>query len=217
MILEDSLIKHQLAELRHDFEGQPNSDWYDEYLRTTDAIDEWRFSSGDYFSPVPYEAERSGFPSPKIIKKSYETVDEARWRGKYCAGFLAGQHLVTVMPSEPNIQALDADFFSVSEEGIITIRSISCKSMHRPGKRSSRVIGMRRLNDLGEGGKLYLGVGEGGAWFVFIYKYLRERPVTALGYSNLATSGSGWEYHYDELGGLSEITSGSGVIWVKKR
>ncbi|WP_321884150.1 hypothetical protein [Burkholderia cepacia] len=90
MLLQESLIKNQLGALHCEFEGQPKLDWYDEYLRVASTIDEWRFSTGDYFSPAPYEAERGGFPSPKLVKRKYKDVDEARWLGKYCAGFLGG-------------------------------------------------------------------------------------------------------------------------------
>ncbi|WP_155623717.1 hypothetical protein [Burkholderia territorii] len=216
MLPQDPVIESQLAALQRDFGDQPKLDWYDEYLRVIATVDEWKFSTGDYFSPAPYEAERSGFPSPKLVKKQYKDVDEARWLGKYCAGFQEGRHIVTVMPSEPSIQAVDADFFNVREDGEINIRSISCKSMHRPGKRSSRVIGMRRFVQLERDLKLYVGVGEGGAWFAFVYQYFSGRPKVAHGYSNGSASASSWEFHYDDAGKLNEITSGSGVLWRRR-
>ncbi|MGI0508791.1 hypothetical protein [Burkholderia cepacia] len=217
MLLQESLIKNQLEALHCEFEGQPKLDWYDEYLRVASTIDEWRFSTGDYFSPAPYEAERGGFPSPKLVKRKYKDVDEARWLGKYCAGFLGGQHLVTVMPGEPSIQALDADFFNMTEEGGVTILSISCKSMHRLERRSSRVIGLRRFINLGKDSKLYMGVGEGGACFAFLYEYLSDRPVAARGASNRTGSEARWEFHYDDAGELNKITSGPSVMWEKNR
>ncbi|MCC4104756.1 hypothetical protein [Serratia ureilytica] len=217
MILDNSVIQFQLEELWRNFEGQPSLDWYEEYLRVAATVDEWKFSSGDYFSPAPYEAERGGFPSPRLIKKPYRDVDEARWLGKYCSGFVAGNHTVTVMPSEPNIQALDADFYSAGKDGEITIQSISCKSMSRPGRRNSRIIGMRRFFELGSDSKLYMGVGEGGSWFVFVYKYFSGRPVSARGYSDGGASESGWEFHYDDAGGLIKITTGSSVMWARKQ
>ncbi|WP_244112059.1 hypothetical protein [Burkholderia diffusa] len=216
MLPQDPIIESQLAALQHEFGEQPNLDWYDEYLQVVANVDEWKFAAGDYFSPAPYEAERSGFPSPRLVKKQYKNVDEARWLGKYCGGFHQGRHIVTVMPSESSIQAIDADLFGISKNGAITIRSISCKSMHRPGRRNSKVIGMRRFVELAHDSKLYMGVGEGGAWFVFVYKYLSDRPMAAHGYSNGISSESSWEFHYNESGKLDKITSGSGVLWARR-
>lgn len=215
MLLQEPLIQTQLEALQCEFEEQPGLDWYDEYLRLISTIDEWKFSTGDYFSPVPYEAERGGFSSPKIVKRKYEDADEARWLGKYCAGFVEKRHLITVMPGEPNIQTLDADIFSLTEDETITIRSISCKSMHRPERRNSRMIGMRRFIDLGVDSKLYVGVGEGGARFAFLYRYLSGRPVIAHGASNKTNSEAYWEFRYDEFGKLNKITSGPSVVWEK--
>jgi hypothetical protein len=219
MILENPEIKSYLAELRQEFETLPKLDWYDEYLKISSNVDEWKFSSGDYFFPIPYSEESNGSPSARLMKRSYKNVDQARWLGRYCAGFLAGKHLVTVMPSEPNMEALDACLFSAKNPGTIEFKYINCKFIDTPSKRESKVAGMHRWIDLKDNNKLHLGVGERGAGFIFLYKYSSGQPIMAQGYTSLELSGGIPDFvrffHYDNEGNINKVTSSASLIWSK--
>lgn len=87
MLLDMPMVKSMLDDLRKQFQVFDTTHSYSDYLACCDLVDEWKFSDGDYFGHLPYSDERMGFSSPRLMKRKYANVDEARWLGKYGAGF----------------------------------------------------------------------------------------------------------------------------------
>ncbi|WP_152036576.1 hypothetical protein [Burkholderia pyrrocinia] len=215
MLLETPVIANALALLQGEFESIDKKYLYDRYLVLKDSIEDWKFSSGDYYSCLPYEEQRQGFSSPKLLKKRYESVDDARWLGKYSAGFRDGKHVVTVMPGQKTVQALSADFYD-ENEGVIDVRSVTYKGIDHPEKVISRVTGVARMMSLDELRKVYVAVGDGGAFAVYLYTYSAEhRPLSSVAFSKGWTGESQWNFHYDAVGELERITSGPATLWTR--
>ncbi|WP_124893526.1 hypothetical protein [Burkholderia sp. Bp9090] len=215
MLLEEPVVENMLAMLREKFESYETTNLYPQYLELRDSIDDWKFSSGDYFSCLPYEEQRQGFSAPKLLKKRYESVDEARWLGKYSAGFRNGQHVVTVMPGQKTVRALSADLYS-EDDGVIDVCSITHKGIDNPEKVASRVTGVARMKPLDESRKVYVAVGEGGAFSIYLFEYsVDEKPKTALAFSKGWTGESRWDFHYGSSGELDRITAGPATLWAR--
>ncbi|WP_175924442.1 hypothetical protein [Burkholderia latens] len=215
MLLEEPIVENLLTTLRQEFESFDTTNLYDRYLELRDSVDDWKFSSGDYFSCLPYEEQRQGFSAPKLLKKRYESVDEARWLGKYSAGFRNGWHVVTVMPGQKTVRALSVDLYS-EDDGVINVCSITHKGIDRPEKAASRLTGIARMKPFDESRKVYVAVGEGGHFAIYLYTYSADaKPLTALAFSKGWTSEAQWDFHYDSSGELDRITAGSATLWAR--
>ncbi|WGS42427.1 hypothetical protein LFL97_02505 [Burkholderia sp. JSH-S8] len=215
MLLEMPKIVGLLSTLQQRFDSFDTKILYDRYLALKDSADEWKFSSGDYFSCLPYEEERQGFSTPKLLKKRYENVNEARWLGKYSAGFRDEKHVITVMPGQKTVRALSADFYD-EYDGAIEVCSVTHKGIDHPEKVVSRVTGIARMEPLDESRKVYVGVGEGGAFAIYLYTYSSQgKPLNAVAFSKGWTGESGWDFHYDSAGELARITSGPATLWAR--
>lgn len=83
---------------------------------------EWRYSRGDFFYPLPYRDEMAGYQPAKLLKKSYESTDEASEKGIYSSGFVGDNHVVTRHPLELK-NVIDICFFERCKQ------EISCFSM----------------------------------------------------------------------------------------
>ncbi|MBJ9657410.1 hypothetical protein [Burkholderia multivorans] len=213
MLLEMPVIVNVLTTLQGEFDSIDEKGLYSRYIEIVDSVDEWRFSSGDYFSCLPYEEQRQGFSPPKLLKKRYESVDEARWLGKYSAGFRNGRHVVTVVPGQKNVRALSVDLYA-ENDGVIDVCSVTHKGIDRPEKVASRVTGLAKMKSLDELRKVYVAVGEGGSFAVYLYTYSSDKkPLSAVAFSKGWTSESQWDFHYDSTGELEKITSGPATLW----
>ncbi|MCC4104750.1 hypothetical protein [Serratia ureilytica] len=63
-------------------------------------ISEWKYSTADNFDPEPYHNEVSGMKSGRIIKRKYDSPFSAKLKGQYSSGFIDGQLVLTIHPSE---------------------------------------------------------------------------------------------------------------------
>lgn len=217
MLIEMPKVADMLAALQKRLESGNAKNLYDQFLALKDSVEEWKFSSGDYFSCLPYEEQRQGFSAPKLLKKRYESIDEARWLGKYSAGFHDGKHVVTVMPGQRTIRALSADLYS-ENDGVVEIYSATYKGIDHPGKVTSRVTAIARMEPLDELRDVYAAVGEGGAFSAYLYTYSAERkPLSAVAFSKGWTGESQWNFYYDSTGELERITSGPAILWARPR
>ncbi len=218
MLLDMPEVVSLLDELRKEFDATDVSKLYPAYLDRFNSVTEWKFSSGDYFAPIPYESERMGFSPDVLVKKKYKSVDEARWLGKYCAGFVNGRHVITVHPSQRTVKALHATLYD--EVGsALEVRTVAFKWIGKPEKMQSQVRSVGRVISRPDNTKLEVGVGIGGAFSIFLLQYSDEgRPITAKAFSKNWPNESGWEYRYTPEGQLDEITAGGPIpLWKRKK
>lgn len=218
MLIDLPEVTILLSELRHEFESTDLSSLYPAYLERFKSVTDWKFSSGDYFAPIPYESERMGFSSDVLVKKKYKSVDEARWLGKYCAGFIEGKHVITVRPGQRTVNALLATLYD--EVGsILKVRSISFKGIDKPEKMRSAIGGLGRIISRPDNTKLDVGVGIGGTFSINLYQYSKDgRPVSVRAFSKGWTGEDQLEYRYTPDGQLDEITAGGPIpLWKRKK
>jgi len=218
MLLDMPEVVSLLDELRKEFEATDVSKLYPAYLDRFNSVTEWKFSSGDYFAPIPYESERMGFSSDRVVKKKYKSVDEARWLGKYCAGFFEGKHVITVRPGQRTVNALLATLYD--EVGpVLEVRSVSFKGIDKPEKIRSVIGGLGRIISRPDNTRLEVGVGVGGAFAVNLYQCASDgRPVSVRAFSKGWSSEDQLEYRYAPDGQLDEISAGGPIpLWKRKR
>ena len=148
------------------------------------------------------------------MKKKYKSVDEARWLGKECAGFLNDQHVVTVHPEQRKMQALGATLYD--EIGPkLEVRTVSFKGIDQPEKMRSALTGLGRIISRPDKKKLKVGVGIGGAFAVGLYQFSDEgRPLSVQAFSKGWPCEAEWQYRYTPDGKLDEISAGGPVpMW----
>ena len=205
-----------LDELRQEFEAIDLNTLYPAYLDRFKSVTEWKFSSGDYFHHEPFFEERGGFSSPTLVRKKYKSVDEARWLGKYCTGFINDRHVITVAPGQRAVKALQATLYDESSS-ILGVRNVSFKWIGKPEEMHSQVSGIDRVISRPDNTKFEIGVGAGGAFAVNLYRYSNDgRPASVQSFSKGWSSEDYLEYRYTPDGQLDEITAG-GLIPVWKR
>jgi hypothetical protein len=81
-IIDMPKINLVLSQLKERFDKFNTSDMYDKYLQLASSISEWRVTvNGPYFNPLPYYEEITVGETPKLVKRKYKNMDEARWLG----------------------------------------------------------------------------------------------------------------------------------------
>lgn len=211
-ILDDEKFVSKLAKLREDHATLSQIDIHTEYVSAIGSVTEWRFSTGDYFDRVPYEDERQGYAPPKLLKKKYENFDEARWLGKYSAGFALDQHVITIQPEEKGIQAVSANLYKKFGD-----RLDVWKTRHRWKKtQESSLQGLGRFENLSNA-VLYMTVGQGDAFAIYLYTYTPEGVLLHTdAYSKGWSQEVRWTYHFNDRGELLEIRTGGVLLWPAK-
>lgn len=214
-ILDDEKFASKLARLREDHETFSRADVHREYTFAIESVTEWRFSTGDYFDRLPYEDERQGYAAPKLVKKKYENFNEARWLGKYSAGFAADEHVVTILPEEQGIQSVSANLYKRFDD-----RLDVWKTRHRWKSKSksqeSLLLGLGRLERISDV-VLYMTTGQADAFAIYLYTYSPEGLLLHTdAYSKGWSQEVRWTCHYDDKRELREIRTGGVVLWPAK-
>lgn len=218
MLLDRPEVVLLLDELRKDFGATDLTKLYPAYLDRFDSVTEWKFSTGDYFHHEPFFEQQGGFPPPVLVKKKYVSVDEARWSGKYCAGFADGKHVMTVLPGQRAVKALNATLYN--EVGsVLEVRTVSFKWLGKPERMHPQVRGIGRVVSSSDNTKLEVGVGIGGAFSILLFQYSSEGlPIRARAMSKGYPGEASWEYRYAPDGQLDEITTGGPVpLWKRNK
>ena len=214
MLIDLPEVALLLNELRQEFDSIDSNKLYPTYLDRFNSVTDWKFSSGDYFAPIPYESERMGFSPDVLVKKKYKSVDEARWLGKHCSGFRDGRHIITVLPSQHKVKALHATLYD--EVGsVLEVRTVAFKWIGKPEKMHAQLRSVGRVISRPDNTKLEVGVGIGSAFAVNLYQYSTDgRPVSVRAFSKGWSSEDQLEYRYTSEGKLDEITTGGPVpLW----
>lgn len=215
-LLDIPIVSSLLDDLRKQFQGFDATDSYQIYLACRDSVEEWKFSDGDYFCHLPYNDERVGFSPPRLMKRKYASLDEARWLGKYCSGFSDDRHVITISPGQKGIQAIQATLYNRTDD-VLEIATLHFKGMDRPAGSESKLLGLGRMLQLDDNAKVYVGVGIREAFAVFLYQYSSSgRLLSGRAFSKGWPSEDEWFCHYDNDGQLAEITSGDSSVWRKK-
>ncbi|MDX6916038.1 hypothetical protein R9X49_13065 [Pectobacterium carotovorum] len=216
MLLDMPIVNSTLGDLRKQFQEFDATVSYQIYLTCCDAVEEWKFSDGDYFGHLPYSDERMGFSSPRLMKRKYANVDEARWLGKYCAGFSGGRHVITISPGQKSVQAIQGTLYNRTGD-VLEIATLGFKGIDRPESAESTLLGLGRMLQLDDNARIYIGVGMREAFAVFLYQYSSSgRVLSGRAFSKGWPDEDEWFCHYDNDGKLIEIMSGDVPVWRKK-
>ena len=109
--------------------------------------------------------------------------------------FFNDRHVLTVLPSQRTIQALDATLYDEIDTNLKML-TISFKGIDDPERMRSQIRGIRRLISRPDNTKLEVGVGTGGSFSVSLYQYSDEgRPIKVREFSNGWGGEAEWQYH----------------------
>jgi hypothetical protein len=218
MLIELPEVVSLLDELRKEFHATDPSTLYPAYLDRFNSVTEWKFSSGDYFHHEPYFEEQGGFPSAVLVKRTYASVDEARWLGKYCGGFMGDKRVIIVHPGQRAVKALHATLYD-DNDSVLRVRTVAFKWIGKPEKMHALVTGIGRVISRSDNTKLEVGVGIGGAYTILLFQYSNEgRPLHARAVSKSHPGEAVWEYRYTPEGQLDEISAGGPIpLWQRKQ
>ncbi|GKT17416.1 hypothetical protein AVHY2522_15155 [Acidovorax sp. SUPP2522] len=106
----------------------------------------WRYSRGDYFYPLPYRNEIMGYQPAKIIKRQYQSTDEASNKGIHSSGFLEGKHIVTRHPIELDT-VIDISLFEYNINEILHLNLRGFRRNSRQKEDSLKSIGKTFTRD----------------------------------------------------------------------
>jgi hypothetical protein len=214
-ILDNEKFASKLAKLREDHKIFSQSDVRKEYTSAIESVTEWRFSTGDYFDRLPYEDERQGYAAPKLLKKNYENFDEARWLGKFSAGFSANEHVITILPEEKGIRSVSANLYK-NFDGRLDVWKTRQQWKNNSQKWESLLLGLGRFENISNT-ILYITTGQGDAFAIYLYTYSPEGLLLHTdAYSKGWSQEVQWTYHYNEKNELLEIRTGGVVLWPAK-
>jgi hypothetical protein len=214
-ILDNEKFASKLAKLREDHKIFSQSDVRKEYTSAIESVTEWRFSTGDYFDRLPYEDERQGYAAPKLLKKNYENFDEARWLGKFSAGFSANEHVITILPEEKGIRSVSANLYK-NFDGRLDVWKTRQQWKNNSQKWESLLLGLGRFENISNT-VLYITTGQGDAFAIYLHTYSPEGLLLHTdAYSKGWSQEVQWTYHYNEKNELHEIRTGDVVLWPAK-
>ncbi|MFG0608215.1 hypothetical protein [Delftia sp. WSY_14] len=217
MINERADIKKILDTLLINFKDASNNISQNAHIESFPKVDEWRYSKGDFFNPIPYRSEIDGFNSPKLLKKKYDSPFEAIEKGNFSTAFNNNHPTIIIAPKEKS-----CNFISTSLYGEYLSSDIA--NVHHidlPYKDS--VKNLPRLNGYGysskekDGSLVSIIVGRNNNYSINIIEAIDNLPSKETAYA------SGWaddiEYHYHhDNNGLFKITThakngGLAEIW----
>ncbi|MBT2118905.1 hypothetical protein KK141_11225 [Dyella sp. LX-66] len=211
-LLDDAAIVARLSKLHEDHKIFSRTDIREGYNTAIEGVSAWRFSTGDYFNRLPFEDERQGYPTPRLLKKTYKDFNEARWLGKFSAGFAGDEHVVTIQPEENGIQSVSANLYKKFDDRL-DIWKTRDRRKGNSKEQGSLLLGLGRVESFSNT-TLYMAVGQGGAFSVYLYTYSPEGALlTTDAFSKGWSQEVRWTYHYSEKNELLEIRTGDAVLW----
>jgi hypothetical protein len=218
-IIDVPEINLALSQLKSKFDEFDTSDLYDKYLQFVSSVSEWRITAnGSYFSPLPYFEEIIVGETPKLIKRKYKNIDEARWLGKYCCGYIDKKCVIEILPTHRNVDTLLVSFFSETNNTLEECH-VNFKSLSNPERISVTLLSLSKCISLSHDKRALVGVSGKGNFSVFLYTFAEDgKPV----HVRAATKGyPEWDYyfHYRFDGEMYRISTdelGKFIYWEKK-
>jgi hypothetical protein len=120
------------------------------------GIQEWVYSTGDIFNPLPYRDEMMGFNPGRLVKKKYATpMDAVTNKSIYASGFIDGKRVILKDPVQENTGYI-SHFFQQDDETIL-VRRVKYKV---PNYNSSQLVALNIIKDIDIGRRIYVGVSE---------------------------------------------------------
>jgi hypothetical protein len=217
-----SEVAERLAHLRDGFDKERQAVAQDHALipRVLTGNYEWKFSNGDYFDPLPYEDEAGGYAPPRLLKKKYQSTDEASLAGMYASAFNGDELVAIRTPTKRTVGVINMQIFK--RDGSVQ-RCLNVDAYPPDFERKKNVL--RAVNLFERSGSRLLDVGVGQAPnFSVTWIELDDRELPRTQYR----IAYGWKqnevvhFEHDELGKLKRVLtySKSGladiVLWQAK-
>jgi hypothetical protein len=223
-LLETPEVKEVLIATSAEFDVFNTDDLYERYLAVCGAVDEWKFSpDGELDSFLSYNNERNGYNPPRIVKRKYKDINEARFLGKYCCGYISGEHVVTVFPTERGLDAITASLYQKKPDGSVKVIHFRFRFMSSDDNRIAELISLSNIIILSDSLKLKAGVGNNnGAFTIYLYEFSGQKPISVKIFSKGWPSEENYAFHYDDNGFMYKVTYGKNrescgyVVWEKK-
>jgi len=210
-ILEIKEISSRIEILRAEFQIiRSNIEMIEECLPVIDVIDDWKYSKRQYFTPLPFENELSGYSRGNLIKKKYKNFVDALLTGNYGFGFIRGEHRITIAPAQTPNSPLEVSLHSEIDDGIRIKHSVHHRRLPKP----SELRGICDFFSVDSNTKASVGIGDRGAFYVYYYIYNDAGRIdTVRAFSKGWLKEADYRLHYGSSGEMNKITIGNSVIW----
>lgn len=210
-VLEIEKISSRLESLRAIFKLMKNDPQkMDECLQVVENIDEWKYSKKQYFSPLPFENELSGYSRGSLIKKKYENLNDALKKGNYCFGFICGELRITIAPAPTQNSPLEISLNSKIDGGIRITHSVHDRRLAKP----SQLRGLCDYFSIDGKSEASVGVGDRGTFYVYLYLYDDAGLIhTVRAFSKGWLQEAEYRLLYGPDGEIEKVTIGNSVIW----
>ncbi|HEY0585752.1 MAG TPA: hypothetical protein VGD52_06455 [Pseudoduganella sp.] len=210
-ILEIKEVSSRIEKLRTDFQIiRSDPEIIEECLVTIDEVDEWKYSKKQYFTPLPFENELSGYSRGTLIKKKYDNYEDAILKGNYGFGFIKAEHRITIAPAPTPNSPLEISLHSMIADGIRIKHTVHHKRLPKP----SELRGICDFFSIDSQTKASVGVGDRGAFYAYYYMYDDAGFIdTVRAFSKGWHKEAEYRLHYSPDGELLKITVGDSIIW----
>ncbi|SFG42726.1 hypothetical protein SAMN05518865_1124 [Duganella sp. CF458] len=179
-------------------------------LPIVEEVKEWKYSKKQYFTPLPFENELGGYSRGNIIKRKYESFDEALLNGNYAFGFIQDHHRITIAPAPTPNSPWEVSLHSVIGDEIRIKHSVHHRRLPKP----SELRGICDLFPIDSQTKASVGVGDRGAFYVYCYIYNDAGLIDAVrAFSKGWLQEADYRLHYGIDGAMRKITIGNSIIW----
>jgi hypothetical protein len=218
-IIDIPEINIALSQLRENLERFDSTGLYEKYLQLTSTVSEWRVTANaTYFQPFPYYGEIIVGESPKLIKKKYKNMDEARWLGKYCCGYVNGECVLEIFPTHKNVDTLLVSFLSGNDDSHDECH-INFKSIKNIQKMETRLISISKCFKMSNNESALIRSAHGEEFMVSLYKFHSNGIPSNVRFVSKGYSEWGYYFHYRPDGEMYKISTdelGKIVHWKKK-
>lgn len=190
-----------------------DASFINEGLDLMNMIDEWFYSKKEYYHPLPFDNEISGFDRGRLLKKKYPTPEEAAASGTYGFGFIGGVHRITISPTSTTRGVIYMSLFTKNGD---TLQIKSTKNL-KDERKPSELESLGEYFPFSPTESAYVGVNKWGDFTVMVYvKNASGVLDKVLAYSKGWPGQIEYHIHYDEAGELHNITSSGVVTWPLK-
>lgn len=219
MLIDNPEIKQRLEILLNNYQDTAARILKNAEIKNLPIVNEWKYSKGDLYNPIPYRSEMDGFRTPRSLNKKYESPEEASEKGYFASGFSNGQLKIIRSPRENqcnfvSISIYDENLFSE----LSNVYHIDF-SINPPGKNLPRLNGYGHFSKKDDDTILNITVGRGKNYSINSIELKDGIPIRELAYA------SGWdnevEYQFNHKNNeLTNITTlakegGFAIVWNK--
>jgi hypothetical protein len=219
-LISDSFFSNSIKKLESQLiENETNPIFAKDAFSSIDLVDDWKYSTGPIYNPIPFRDQVMGFTPGKPVKRKFSSpLDAISCKNIYASGFIDGKLAIEKYPIE--IKTASLNFYqSIDSNGtlekIIKYNPINNEFIKLAGLNEIRIIDKFNI--------YFTGISIDGYYLIQLKYDSNNYLIYEKSYSKGWPANAEYFYHYDNKGNLSMITTPSKYpefhvkIWPKSK